>query len=247
VAVIQGAPDRSDRHDLRRRLRKLGLVATSDKSAAAHLRVFGLNPDVIFDVGVDRGTPQLYQAFPEAEFVLVDPRPECRVALAGLARASFHEVALGSVPGRLTLSTPLTGKGLEANRASLNRPMGPMARGIKGFETRTVEVMTLDALAATYPGSVGLKLDTEGHEAEILAGATETLKRCQFVIVELSLTQRFDTTPPPSRIIAMLAAAGLEFRDVLRSTGDGAGGPAPRLMDALFTRWSAPILRGEGD
>jgi len=134
----------------------------------------------------------------------------------------------------------------KSTAAHLHRPVGPMARAITGFDRQMVEVTTLDSIAAAYPGQAGLKIDTEGHEAEVLAGAAATLQRCQFVILELSLTERFDPTPRPSAIFALLAAAGLEFRDVLRSTGDGAGGPTPRLIDALFTRWPAPTLRAKG-
>lgn len=239
----------ADRADLRRRLRHQGLVAHPDKSTAAHLRAYGLTPEVVFDVGVAQGTPQLYRAFPEAHFVLIDPRADAGAARTGPlapARASFHEVALAASPGRMELATPLTAAGAHGERASLNRPVGPMARAVTGFELQMVEVTTLDAIAAAYPGQAGLKIDTEGHEAEVLAGGGATLQRCQFVILELSLAERFDRTPRPSTIFAMLATAGLEFRDILRSTGDGAGGPIPRLIDALFTRWPAPALREKG-
>ena len=90
---------------------------------------------------------------------------------------------------------------------------------------------------AGYPGRVGLKIDTEGFELEVLQGASDTLDRCDFVILELSVTRRFEGIAPPSRIFAELARHGLELRDMLRVTGDGRGGPHPRLFDALFTRW----------
>lgn len=247
---MRTAADLAERDDLRRRLRRQGLVAAPDKWTPAHLRAFGLAPDAVFDVGVDTGTPPLYRAFPRARFVLVDPRPEAAAALEGPAApamAEFRAVALGAAPGRARLAVPVTAKGAEGARASLTRPVGRMARGIAAWEEREVEVTTLDALAAEVPGRLGLKLDVEGHEAEVLAGGRAALHRCDFVILELSLTPRFATTPPPSRVVAMLAAAGLEFRDVLRTTGDGAGGPAPRLIDALFTRWPGAILPGQGD
>ncbi|QYK42592.1 MAG: FkbM family methyltransferase [Paracoccaceae bacterium] len=247
---MRTAEDRAERDDLRRRLRRQGLVAQPDKSGPGHLRAFGLSPDVIFDVGVDTGTPALYRAFPQAQFVLVDPRPEARAALAGPdapARAVFHETALGAARGRMDLSIPVTARGIEGARASLGRPVGRMARAITGYRSIEVEVTTLDALAQAWPGRLGLKIDAEGHEAAVLEGARASLPRCDFVILELSLTRRFETTPRPSAVFAMLAAAGLEFRDVLRSTGDGAGGPAPRLFDVLFTRWPDAGLAVRGD
>lgn len=222
---------------VKRFLRRRGLVAVADKSSAAHLASFGLTPDVVFDVGVDTGTPFLYDAFPQAKFVLIDPRAESRGALANLPDAQFMQTALGAREGQTTLHIPHSPAGEMGARASLHLPTGPMAEKITAMTTRQVSVATLDTVAAQFPGRVGLKIDTEGAEAEVLAGAKDTLRRCDFVILELSLTQRFQQTPMPSHIFALLAAAGLEFRDVLRSTGDGKGGPAPRLMDILFTRW----------
>jgi len=117
---------------------------------------------------------------------------------------------------------------------------GPMGRNIVDYETRSVPVVPLDQIMVNYPGRVGLKVDTEGFELEVLQGAAETLRRTDFVIVELSVTKRFDGVAPPSQTMAELAKAGLELRDILRSTGDGKGGAQPRLFDALFTRWDAP-------
>ena len=34
--------------------------------------------DLIIDVGVDKGTPDLWNAFPEADLLLVDPLEECK-------------------------------------------------------------------------------------------------------------------------------------------------------------------------
>lgn len=222
---------------VKRFLRRRGLVAVADKSSATHLAQYNLTPDVVFDVGVDTGTPFLYDAFAQAKFVLIDPRAESRAAMTGLQDAYFVQTALGAREGRMTLHIPHNAAGELGARASLHLPTGPMAEKITAMTTREVPVSTLDTVAGQFPGRVGLKIDVEGAEAEVLAGAKQTLRRCDFVILELSLTQRFEQTPMPSQIFAPLAAAGLEFRDVLRSTGDGKGGPAPRLMDILFTRW----------
>lgn len=216
---------------------------------AAHLQAFGPVPDVVFDAGVEQETQQFFPALPATRLELVDPCPESRGALDGPAAsadASFHEVAQGSRPGRMELAIPLTRAGVHDRRASLPPPVDPMACAINGFQRRMVEVSTLDAVAASCPGPAGLKIDTVGHETDVLSGGRETLRRCIFGIPELSMAQPLDPTPRPGSVLALLVEVGLESRDVLRSTGDGAGGPAPRLIDALFTRWPAPILHAEG-
>lgn len=231
-----------EKREVQRYLRKQGLVATANKASAAHLRAYDLCPDVVFDIGVDTGTPFLYQAFPDVPFVLIDPRAESRVAMVDKEaprEVHFYETALGATDGAQMLNIPITADGANGARASLHAAVGPMARKFTGVEQRSVAVTTLDRIAAAHPGRVGLKIDTEGAEADILAGGPQTLARCEFVIIEVSLSLRFETTARPSTLIALLAQAGLEFRDVLRMPGDGKGGPTPRLMDALFTRWPA--------
>lgn len=232
-----------DRAQVNRFLKRKGLTAIADKSKAEHLQEFGLAPDVVFDIGVDLGTPFLYAAFPNAHFALVDPRAECSSALTGPdapRNATFFETALGLKKGNLTLNIPHSAKGEEGAMSSFRTRTDMMADKFTRLDQRRVPVTTLDLLSADIPGRFGIKIDTEGFEDEVLAGAPETLLRTDFVILEMSLIQRFAGIAPPSKIINRLAAAGLEFRDVLRMTGDGRGGGAPRLMDVLFTRWHAP-------
>ncbi|MFN3642829.1 MAG: FkbM family methyltransferase [Gemmobacter sp.] len=229
-----------DRAAVRRFLRRKGMVALPDRETPAHLAAHGLAADLVIDAGVDAGTPFLYRALPDALFLLVDPRAEARAALDrpdAPARAVFHAVALGAGEGQAMLTIPRTARGPDGAMASLRRRIGAMADRVTASEVRPVPVTTLDALAAPHPGRIGIKIDTEGYEAEVLDGARETLRRTDFVILELSVTPRFDGILPPSAVIARLAAAGLELRDVLRLTGDGRGGAAPRHMDVLFTRW----------
>lgn len=229
-------------NDLRRHLRQTARVAVPDKDRADYLSGYGFAPDVVVDVGVHDGTPQLYRAFDGAKFVLIDPRPESEAQMqARLAPRDydFHACAAGAAEGRMALRIPVMPQGQNPAMAGFRPVRGPMARRIRAVDTREVAVRRLDDILATYPGRVGLKIDTEGFEDEVLQGAPATLARCDFVILELSVTPRFDGLAPPSRVIARLAQAGLELRDMLRSTGDGRGGPRPRLFDALFTRWEA--------
>lgn len=226
----------------RKALRQRGLVAVSNKEHPDHLASYGPDTDVIVDVGVHTGTPHLYKAFPDRKFVLIDPRAEAEADTIERGTPldyDFHACAVGAKAGELDLRIPFMRKGENPAMAGFKEITGPMGRTVTGYDLRRVPVLPLDQIMQAYPGRVGLKIDTEGFEFEVLQGAQETLLRCDFVIVELSVTHRFDDLVPPSRIVAELARSGLELRDILRGTGDGKGGAQPRLFDALFTRWEA--------
>ena len=94
----------------------------------------------------------------------------------------------------------------------------------------------------TAPGKGGAMaslMERTDNLAGTLAGGPDTLKRCEFVILELSVTERFTQSTPPSAAIALLADAGLELRDIL-AIADGPGKRAqPRHMDVMFTQWAA--------
>lgn len=228
--------------EVRRTLKSEGMLAHPIKTRAFYLKGYGFAPDVVFDVGVHDGTPWLYKSFPDAQFVLIDPQAgsEAAVRSTGIPQQfDFVSVAVGAENGVATLNLPETAPGKGGAMASLLTRTDRLANSFTRVDRLEVPVKRLDDIAADYSGRCGLKIDTEGFEAAVLQGAPETLKRCDFVILELSLSKRFDGVAPPSQVVALLADAGLEMRDIL-AVADGAGKRAqPRHMDVLFTRWAA--------
>ncbi|WP_172299339.1 FkbM family methyltransferase [Pseudoruegeria sp. HB172150] len=218
-------------------LQSEGLKPVRIKHRAQYLRRYGFRPDIVVDVGVYRGTDWLYSAYGDADFLLVDPLAETEALVAARAPADYEflPVALGEAEGELVLNVPRTKTG-GGNLAGFHARIDVSRTWYSEAEPRVVPVRTLDAVMRDRPGSVGLKIDTEGHEVAVLAGAKETLKRCLFVVAEVSVSRRFADTPLPSALIARLAAAGLELRDVIDMAPPE--GDLPRHMDLLFTRWA---------
>jgi FkbM family methyltransferase len=111
-----------------------------------------------------------------------DPAWECR----NLGVGSRAETATINVSGNDGFSSSLL-------------PMSPAheraVRESRYAGTETIELVSLDeALAERGLGEAPtyLKVDAQGYEHEVLAGAVATLRRCRAVELELSLTRLYD-------------------------------------------------------
>jgi FkbM family methyltransferase len=108
--------------------------------------------------------------------VAFEPEPENYAALAAnlklndLERATAENLALGAVPGELTLYRD------DANRGGHSLAQANVQRAGEGARVR---VTTLDAYAAKLVGRrVGfIKIDVQGAEAQVIAGAAGVLAR----------------------------------------------------------------------
>ena len=205
-------------------------MAVPDKLTARYLRKYGFTAPVIIDVGVSKGTPFLYEAYADRDFILIDPLEESQAAIVDAypeLSATFHVTGLGAKEGRMNLALDPKRPAL----ASANQREGQVALA----ETREVPIQTLDQLTAGQEGPFGLKIDTEGHELEVLKGAKETLKRCEFVIAEVSIKRRFEGGYRFSDVIAEMAKNGFEVHSFLSGLTR-----APRMADVLFIPADSP-------
>jgi len=183
----------------------------------------------IFDVGVAHGTPELYAAFPESFLVLIEPLKSFKGAINSILkkrRAAWIEMAVSSKPGSRTL---ILRENLDV--ASFHERV---VKSSKRTGEIDVEVTTLDHIVekqtyATKP--FGLKIDTEGHEDEVIRGATKFLKHASFVIAEISICPRFDKGYKFSDFIILMQSRGFVLHDVLRVTRNEG---RAMIMDAVF-------------
>lgn len=198
---------------------------------------FGHELHTLVDVGVGVGTPALYQAFPHAHLVLVEPLREFWPQMERLLqdRDGVHlPLALADAPGQRTIQVVSD----HATRSSMYERTA-LEREALPPTPRVVPVSTLDALLhelALEP-PFGLKLDTEGAELDILRGGHRFLEQTEFVIAELPLAPRFVEGYSTHEVIGLLADAGFHLRDVLdigRAGGQTAG--VATFFDGVFVR-----------
>jgi hypothetical protein len=99
---------------------------------------------------------------------------------------------------------------------------------------REVEVDTLDRMLADVEGRHFLKIDTEGHEFEVLKGATETLHRSAAVMMEMSITERYVDGYVFSDVITLMRDRGFEIYDILFVAPEIRTNNRTKFVDALF-------------
>lgn len=186
-----------------------------------YIRRLGFRPGTIIDVGVARGTADLYNAFPDAYLLLIEPvaefTPDIQAILASRPGA-LVPVALGAQPGERELR-------IEPNRPLLTSFYEREVNEQTGDDPllRRIPVATLDSILETRdcPRPYGLKIDAEGAELEIIRGAAAVLRHTEFVIAEVSVPRRFHGGYRFADLIAALDAHGFEavdFLDIGRDT-----------------------------
>jgi FkbM family methyltransferase len=175
--------------------------------------------DAVVDVGVAYGTGWLYHRYPAAQLVLIDPvrSPDLAGVLGGREH-TFVGAALGAREGTAEMNVDLVQSGASSllQRTELTRTGAPTER-------RTVDVTTLDRVTEKHiPASarIGLKLDTEGYELEVLKGGVRTLEHCAFVVCEASVLQRFEDSYRLEELVCFMRDRGFGVAAVLAAEPD---------------------------
>jgi len=193
-------------------------------------------PKTVIDVGVGHGTFSLYNAYPKAHFILIEPLIDCRESIEKIAHqydSEVHYVAVSDREGEMTFHVD-TGN---VQRSSFQQRSALTASG-NPMEQRVVPVTTLDAIyAASHrtEAPILLKMDTEGHELYALRGATNLLQAVDTVIVEVSIARRFEDSYAFEDLIAFMKEAGFGVFSLLTLVHPH-GELQPRFADVVFKR-----------
>ena len=192
-----------------------------------------LTADVIIDVGVSGGTPYLYSRFPSADLMLIDPLDEV-ADLYNLIKERKYEkynLAAGSSNEMVSINFDRT----RPARSSIKHRTALTRNPTHLIEERLVEVKPLDDIVSSSGfkiKGVGLKIDTEGFEIEVLKGAGKLLKKCNFVICEASLEKRFEDSYDFSELVVFMHSKNFKLTKFLSFCEDSNG--LIRFADVLF-------------
>ncbi len=157
----------------------------SMRGGLLHIKQLGFEPQTVIDVGAALGTFDVYEIFPEARHILIEPIVENEVYLAQICRklgnAEYIIAAATREPGtvRLNVHPALVHSSVSDKPANLDDKL----------YTRTISGIPLDQLCREkelVPPYL-IKIDVDGNEIDVLAGATQILKDTEYVIVEVTL------------------------------------------------------------
>ncbi len=138
------------------------------------------------DVGANKGIWSWHLARQAGQVHAFEPHPKLFRILTLWRRRNVtaHQIAISDQPGEAELRVPIRSRGFSNQGSSLSTLKVPdsFPHAVVRVEARTLDSYGFD--------NVGLiKIDVEGHELAVLAGAGETIARCRpNLIVELEET-----------------------------------------------------------
>jgi FkbM family methyltransferase len=209
---------------------------SSRTTFAGALRQFsksGFRPRTVIDVGVAFETETLHHEFREAEILLIEPLAEFEPFLKSICeryKAQYVLAAAGATRGSAVLNVHTDE--LECS-SFLKEADGAILDGTP----REVPVVTVDELCSqrALKGPYLIKIDVQGAELTVLAGAPETLKQTEVVILEVSLFEMLIDGPQLFDVMVYMKQRGFVLYDTwgfLYRPYDG----ALAQMDIAFVR-----------
>jgi len=199
--------------------------------------------DLVFDVGANSGQFARYLRYVGYQGMIVcfEPLPEPYAQLKKLAEMDpgitcAPRMAIGDIDGEITINVAAN---LESS--SILKVMGshldgePQARSV-GCET--VPIQRLDTIASSYLRESSrqfLKIDVQGYEPQVLAGAVELLTKLTGLQLELSLSPLYEGERGFREMIDLVERDGFTLHDLNPCYSDPTTGRTFQV-DALFFR-----------
>ncbi len=201
------------------------------------LRKHNVDINAVFDIGVDEGTPELYDAFPKADLFLFDPTQRARRYMDELkARRAINafSVALGDEKGKVVLRSGLGFPGGHGDTTLFS----------KSYATETtkteVEIVRFDDLIRDVKKPALCKIDVQGAELMVLKGMVNRLIDIEYFIIETCIFTPFKGAPEFAEICGFMKDHGFVLYDIMsmqRRPLDGALG----AIDAAFVHLNTPL------
>ena len=165
----------------------------------------GLKPQTVIDVASAYHTQELYQEFREANILLIEPLAEFEPFLRKICatyNAQYVLAAAAETAGRAILNVHRD----KVGSSLLKEVEGAAVDGVP----RQVPVVTIDEVCAekNLNGPYLIKVDVQGAELQVLAGAMRTLRETEAVILEVTLFGTMISGPQFYNVVAFMKQYG---------------------------------------
>ena len=200
----------------------------------------GVLPRTIIDVGANVGQFAVASAklFPEVRVHSFEPQPECvtklREHIAKLNNIIIYPFALGEREDEVTFHINSHNHSSSIlPLAAAHRVSFPDAREVSEI---SVKVTTLDKVfdQVELESPVLLKLDIQGYEAMALRGASQTLRRVDYVVLEASFKPMYEGEPTFVEMIKLMEQFGFSLLRPIGWLADPKTGEILQ-MDLIFS------------
>ncbi|TIM08766.1 MAG: FkbM family methyltransferase [Mesorhizobium sp.] len=203
--------------------------------------------DLVIDVGANKGQfgTMLFAAGFQGSMISFEPLPDAHSELMRTTKASGRRwivgpaVALSDTTGSATFNVTeaSTSSSLHEPRESFVEHT-PQVAVAKRIEVKTERLDSFANMIDHAGKRAFLKLDVQGGEAAVLAGASAVLPQLQGVLSELSLVELYAGQATAIEVHQLIAGGGFELWDIWQ----GYRNPRTQRLtqiDALYFRASA--------
>jgi FkbM family methyltransferase len=207
---------------------------SDEEQAYRRLAAMGFNPSSIIDVGAYEGnwTRLARRVFPSASIRMIEPqeskRPILEATCGELDDVTYVPAVLDQRSGdTVTFYEMETGSSILPENSNVPR------------RKHELVTRTLDEVAGDVQGSLFLKIDVQGAELRVLAGARQTLGRCDVVQLEVAMLPYNDGAPTFLKTISYMDERGfvpLDFSGFTRPNGRDLV-----QVDILFANVNSPL------
>jgi FkbM family methyltransferase len=203
------------------------------------LKRYGFDPKYVIDVGANRGTwtRKAVQFFPNAQYTVVEPQDQLKTYIQDLIASGIKINWINAGVSDASGTLPFTISYRDDSSTFLSLPEDTNAPKI------LIPVRTLNEIVSSSGGPVPqmVKIDAEGLDLKVLAGASDLFGKTEIFFVEVAIWTNHPYENTIAKVVPIMEQAGyhvMDITDINRSPKYG----VLWLCELAFLRNGSPLF-----